>query len=85
MKYIWLCLVILFVVEYTAAQQLRAKVDEDGNVFCACPRNLSPRCGTDGKTYNNKCELDCQAQAPLGRSINLRQAKMGRCEDNNDS
>merc|ERR1712126_673880 len=27
---------------------------------CVCHRILSLLCGSDGKTYTNKCELDCE-------------------------
>lgn len=51
----------------------------DDEPICACPRNLSPRCGSDGETYANECLLRCKANSPRGRSINLREQKSGPC------
>lgn len=33
------------------------KVSEEAG--CRCPRNLVPVCGSDGKSYNNKCLAEC--------------------------
>lgn len=46
---------------------------------CVCGRNYYPVCGTNGVTYANECDLNCQANTDLGRSIQLRVAFVGQC------
>ncbi|XP_075785322.1 trypsin inhibitor ClTI-1 [Pelodiscus sinensis] len=36
-----------------------------------CPRNLSPVCGTDGRTYPNECVL-CLANRENSRDVKIR-------------
>ncbi|XP_022225962.2 leech-derived tryptase inhibitor C-like [Drosophila obscura] len=47
--------------------------------FCPCPRNLAPVCGSDSKTYSNKCDLDCQATKASREGRSLTFIKEGRC------
>lgn len=54
-------------------------VMDSNAVICPCPRHLVPVCGTDGRTYSNRCLLNCQAQTPQGRSLGLRVYKQGKC------
>ncbi|XP_017062262.1 serine protease inhibitor Kazal-type 1-like [Drosophila ficusphila] len=42
--------------------------------FCPCPRIYNPVCGSDGVTYSNQCEFDCNAKE---KAITL--AKQGPC------
>lgn len=50
---------------------------------CMCPRNYSPVCGTDDRTYSNECVFKC-IQAKLRRdNIRLELKSNGECEDIN--
>ncbi|XP_073961581.1 protease inhibitor 2-like isoform X2 [Choristoneura fumiferana] len=51
---------------------------------CPCGRIYVPLCGSDGLTYNNRCEFDCRAsqlRKILGVDNNIFVKKTGRCED----
>ncbi|XP_075976422.1 kazal-type trypsin inhibitor-like [Anticarsia gemmatalis] len=43
---------------------------------CGCPRINSPVCGSDGVTYANKCELECNSDQSLHK---LKVIKEGSC------
>lgn len=53
---------------------------ETTSAVCPCPRILDPVCGSNQRTYNNKCELECDAKTVQGRSIGLKIYRSGRCE-----
>ncbi|XP_044249077.1 leech-derived tryptase inhibitor C-like [Drosophila takahashii] len=42
--------------------------------LCTCPRIVRPVCGSDNVTYDNDCELECQA-----RDKPITQVKEGKC------
>ncbi|KAL1509843.1 hypothetical protein ABEB36_004520 [Hypothenemus hampei] len=59
----------------TADMSLREEV-------CACPLNYEPQCGSDGKTYSNLCQFNCEVSQLRTRGVNtLTLAKTGPCED----
>lgn len=45
---------------------------------CACARNLRPVCGSDGKTYHNKCLFLCEKD---NTNSELKVVKEGACEE----
>jgi len=49
--------------------------------FCRCPRNQDPQCGSDGRTYSNRCILECAKQrcAEMTRGLT---ARAGACNTN---
>ncbi|NWI97276.1 IOV7 protein, partial [Pitta sordida] len=52
-------------------------ITKDGRSLLACPRDLKPVCGTDGKTYSNFCGM-CQHNMEHGASV--EKAHDGECE-----
>lgn len=42
---------------------------------CFCPKILMPLCGSDGLTYNNRCEFDCAKRSRK----DLKIIREGRC------
>lgn len=44
---------------------------------CSCPFIFSPICGSDGKTYSNECEIDCEKR--INKQLEVRYS--GECRD----
>lgn len=44
---------------------------------CACPDVYDPVCGSDGKTYANECELNCEKRY----NTDLTVVKSGSCDE----
>lgn len=66
---IFACLLIAMFATLAFAQQQ-----------CICGRNYFPVCGSNGVTYSNECNLNCQANTNFGRSIGLKVAFVGQCD-----
>lgn len=47
---------------------------------CICPFSYIPVCGTNFVTYSNECELNCAAESPEGKRINLKVQFEGECD-----
>ncbi|XP_022225974.2 leech-derived tryptase inhibitor C-like [Drosophila obscura] len=47
----WIALCLFAVLSLTVAQKKG----------CFCPANWEPVCGSDGRTYSNKCSLECRS------------------------
>ena len=45
---------------------------------CGCPKILAEVCGTDGKTYGNKCVMECES---CEQGTNVTVANHGKCPE----
>lgn len=80
MRSLWIAVLAMLVVLMATTTQVSADNNNDeAQPMCVCPRNLSPVCGSDNKTYSNRCLLHCQMDSPQGRSVGLRMSHKGRC------
>jgi len=62
-----------------ACYGLRVEVGvSDKGCPCGCPKILAQVCGTDGKTYGNKCVMECKS---CERGTNVTVASQGKCPE----
>ncbi|XP_075756775.1 ovomucoid-like isoform X2 [Pelodiscus sinensis] len=72
------------VCKYLEDEEVTNAAGQRGKGFCSeysappqvCTMEYSPICGTDGKTYSNKCYF---CAASLGQRGRLRAAYYGKC------
>lgn len=67
-------LLVIFGIVLVVAQL--AAAGEEGN-YCVCTREYQPICATNGRTYSNKCEFDCEKKHTQDLDIQF----MGDCND----
>lgn len=75
---ILICFVAFVAVITLAFAEIEIEV-EDVGVRCACPRIYQPLCASNGRTYANPCEFQCELKR--ARYPELRIVKGGRCEE----
>ncbi|XP_053957622.1 serine protease inhibitor dipetalogastin-like [Anastrepha ludens] len=65
--------------EVTADEEAEADDDTD-LAACACDRSLAPVCGSDNRTYSNRCIFECKRSilARLGRVLTI--LREGACK-----
>ncbi|ETN59315.1 hypothetical protein AND_009127 [Anopheles darlingi] len=80
MKSLFVAIVILQVLALLENGSVAAS-RRSSNGICACPRNYNPVCGSDSQTYANSCLLECKAEELATRSISLRIAHQGSCDE----
>ncbi|XP_014665375.1 PREDICTED: ovoinhibitor-like isoform X2 [Priapulus caudatus] len=59
---------------------LVAVLGKEGKSACrrGCPRNYAPVCGSNGRTYNNECELEMDS---CERKTIIKMVRAGPCEE----
>ncbi|EDV99363.1 serine protease inhibitor dipetalogastin [Drosophila grimshawi] len=63
-----ICLLALFVLPSSA---------QEG--FCPCPFIFRQVCGSDGNTYSNECQLNCEIKRVGRQGRNLFKSRDGPC------
>lgn len=79
MRSIWIVAGALLLVTLLATTTPTSAAGTSDEVTCVCPRNMVPVCGSDNRTYSNRCLLHCQMDSAQGRAIGLRMSHKGRC------
>lgn len=51
---------VLIIATVFVAIAIGLSVSDDSGSICNCDKSLNPICGSDGKSYNNPCLLDCE-------------------------
>ncbi|KAF7265832.1 hypothetical protein GWI33_020902 [Rhynchophorus ferrugineus] len=84
MKSLLICTVFIFIA--VAISNTFEIESPDGLPVCVCTRIYMPVCASDGKTYGNQCEMECESSKMLTRGLEkLRVLKEGYCDSDDFS
>ncbi|CAG9826663.1 unnamed protein product [Diabrotica balteata] len=68
--------IFLFIHLYLCLTILMNVLPARAEIPCLCNRVYAPVCGTDGKTYDSQCDLNCEVETD--HSLEIKH--FGECE-----